>query len=65
MAEFRIETDYDPASGMYYAEFYPTADAREPLGMTKPIYPSHEAAQADVMQMLKKTFPDQPLKVRR
>jgi hypothetical protein len=64
MAEFRIETDYDPATGRYYAEFYHSADARAPTGITKPIYPSHEAARADAIDMIKKVFPDKPLKVR-
>ncbi|WP_042886316.1 hypothetical protein [Cupriavidus necator] len=51
MARFRIETVTDPATGLIYTEMYYPENAATPSARTKPIYPSHEAAEADAVKM--------------
>jgi hypothetical protein len=61
MAQFRVETVQDPASGLYRAEvFYPT-DSATPLVVGNPIYRSHEHAMADAAKIFKDNWPDKPL----
>ncbi|TWB61683.1 hypothetical protein FBZ98_1011028 [Rhizobium sp. ERR 922] len=64
-ATFRIETVFDDKTGLYFAEVYSPGDAKEPFEKTKPIYASHESAEREVLEMFRKTFKGQPMKVRK
>lgn len=52
MAEFRVETVLDKATGRYFAEVYVTGNDK-PTVVTDPIYASHEAAERDILEMFR------------
>lgn len=61
MAQFRVETVQDPATGLYRAEVFYPADASVPLVVGNPIYQNHEHAIADAVQIFKDGFKNQPI----
>jgi len=63
MAMFRVETVEDAATGMLSAEVYFPEDTATPIASTAATYATHEAAIADVVEIMKKAFPAQPIKV--
>ena len=56
MAQFRVETVVDNASGKIYAELYYPENETTPLTQTKPIYSSHEQAEQEVLKMFNEAF---------
>jgi len=62
MEKFRVETVVDKKTGLIFAELYHPDDAIVPMAATQPIYPTHEEATSDIVDMMKKSFPDQPIK---
>ena len=61
MAIFTIETLSHPTSGLVAANIYYPNDPSTLLVGTDYVYRSHEAAEADVIDIIKKSFPDQPV----
>lgn len=61
MANFRVETVFDPNTKLYFAELYYPSDAKRPLAATQPVYPSHEEAIQDSVNMMKSAFPTKPI----
>lgn len=59
MASFRVETVTDPATGLVAVEIYYPTDPSKLLVATMATYRSHEAAMADVIEIFKKSFPNQ------
>jgi len=57
MANFRVETAFDPKNGLIYAELYFPEDSVVPLARTGSIYPTHEAAEKDVIAMFVAALP--------
>ena len=65
MANFRVESVLDRSSGLYYVEvFYPDT-ATEPIVSSEPIYPSHEAAEADSLKTFCEAFKGKPISASR
>jgi hypothetical protein len=65
MANFRIESVVDAASGLYRIEVYYPFDNPTPLVVGNPIYTSHEQAMADAVEIFKNGLPaDQPVTAR-
>jgi hypothetical protein len=64
VAHFRLEADYDEASGLYYAEVFYPPDSTEPRMRTKAIFLSKEHALEEAMRLLEREFgqPARPLK---
>jgi hypothetical protein len=60
MAQFRVETVLDKATGRYFVEVYQEGQD-VPLVVGKPIYLSHEHAMADAIATFKKAMPEQPI----
>lgn len=60
LSSYRIEAEIDPISGLVYAELYYPADARRPLGSTRPIYKSREEALFRIQELITAAFPEQP-----
>jgi hypothetical protein len=48
VANFRIETNLDSATGLYFAELYYPDSATEPLVRTTPRFPSIEVAEEEI-----------------
>jgi hypothetical protein len=63
MARFRAEAVTDPKTGMAYVEQYHPDDSSTPFAKSAPVYPSHEAALADVVQKMKTMWPEKPVTV--
>lgn len=61
MANFRVETVSHPTNGLVAAEIYYPNDPSKLLVATDYTYRSHEAAQADVVEIIRRAFPDQPV----
>ena len=51
MANFRIETGFDPASGKYYAKLFYPQDAARPVATTASIYDSDREAMTRIREM--------------
>ena len=64
MANFRVETVSHPTTGLVALEIYYPTDPSTLLVATDYTYRSHEAAQADVIAIFKKSFPGQPITTR-
>ncbi|MCT7328018.1 hypothetical protein [Ralstonia mojiangensis] len=66
MANFRIETVMDIGTGLYRVEVYYPPESAAPFVVGNPIYPSHEAAIADAVEIFKNGLPpNQPITARR
>ncbi len=64
MARFRTETVVDPETGKIFLELYYPDDAAEPIARTKAIYDTHEQAQKHAVELMKRSFPNQPVRNR-
>ncbi len=62
MARFRIETMTDPVTGKVFSELYYPDDAEEPMARTRAKYDTHEQATADAVELIKRAFPEKPIK---
>ena len=56
MAQFRVETVVDAATGKIYAELYYPENEKTPFTQTSPIYSSHEQAEQEVLKNFKEAF---------
>jgi hypothetical protein len=56
MARFRAETVYHQKTNRYFVEIYYPDDAATPFLATDPIYPSHEVAEASILEHMAKAF---------
>jgi hypothetical protein len=59
MPKFRVETESHPITGMVEVEIYYPLNPDTLLVGTDYTYKSHEAAEADVVDIFQKSFPDQ------
>jgi hypothetical protein len=53
---FRSETHVDTATGLIFAELYYPDDATTPIATSPTIYPTHEAAKADVLKLMQQVL---------
>jgi hypothetical protein len=63
MAKFRVETVEDISTSLIFAELYYPDNAKKPSAVTDPIFSTHEAAAASIIDAFKNAQPKHPVKV--
>ena len=63
MAKFRVESVLDPITGNYFNELYYPEGAPIPMATSAPLYSSLQEAENEVVDLLKRAMPGQPVRV--